>query len=435
MESYQEASLLIAVVSPAFLKSQVLLNGLRNYENVVKGQGGFFEDGLSKIFKVVKSPVEMDELLPELKNIIHYEFYHTDPHTGDVLEFNRFFGRDAERDFWLKLMDIAYDIYQFLIKTNPESGRLAMPVRVSRKSIFLAGTGRDLVFHRDVIKRELQRHGYRVLPEQSLPSDSAELEKKVEDDLEASDLAIHLIGEDYGELATNTDRSEVDIQNRISTQYSAEMLKNNPDRDFRRLIWITPELDQVSERQKIFIEDIRSDAELLENSEIFQIPLQDFRGFLRYELILASEEKQDMATKHAEGLDLSTSIYLICDKEDVDECKPLANFLSDQGYKVVASKFEGDILDLRELHHERLRQCDGSLIYIGNGKEEWTRTKLQDILKAPGFGKHKPMKAKAIYMGSAQEINERLKPDTLVLGEPGKMDPDKLKPFLTKLEN
>ena len=47
--------------------------------------------------------IDIKTLLPELKNIINYEFYHTDPHTGDILEFNRFFGRDAEERMFAAL--------------------------------------------------------------------------------------------------------------------------------------------------------------------------------------------------------------------------------------------------------------------------------------------------------------------------------------------
>ncbi len=132
-----------------------------------------------------------------------------------------------------------------------------------------------------------------------------------------------------------------------------------------------------------------------------------------------------------------STIYLICDKQDVQECKPLADLLEKQGFKVLSTEFEGNLLDLRYLHQQNLRRCDGSIIYCGKAKEEWMKTKLQDILKAPGLGRKKPLKAKAIYIGTERDISEKHLKDeeAMILGKSGKLDPENLKPFLTKLEN
>ncbi len=437
-ESYQDTSILIAILSPTFLQSQVLLNGLVNFQKIANQEGGLFQSGIPWIFKVNKSPLDTDELLPDLQNIISHDFFQTDPHTGEVHEFNRFFGPEAERDYWMKLMDIAYDIYQFQIQKDPGTGKLAKPSLAETQTVYLASTGVDLVFHRDVIKRELLRHGYRVLPDQSLPKEEKALEQRVSSDLKNCNLSIHLIGEDYGQLASGSECSLIDIQNQLATNHSVEVLKTDPKSGFHRFIWITPDLENVTERQKIFIEDLKSDAESLESSEIFQVPLNDFRGFLRHELF-AKEVKK--APELAQEVSLesedpgSSSIYLICDQRDMEGIRPLADLLKNEGFEVVSSSFEGDLLNLRERHHKNLSKCDGSIIFLGHAKEEWLKTKIHDILKAPGFGRHKPMKAKAVYLGTAKDLEDKLQDDTLILGKSGKLDPEALKPFLTKLEN
>ena len=115
-ESYQDAILTIPILSPAFVKSEVLGNGLRNFIKVWKNKGETIQNGSSRILKVIKSPVEADQSLPELKNILGYDFYQIDAHSGDIQEFNRFFGMEAEKSYWMKLVDVAYDIYKHRIR-------------------------------------------------------------------------------------------------------------------------------------------------------------------------------------------------------------------------------------------------------------------------------------------------------------------------------
>ncbi len=107
-----------------------------------------------------------------------------------------------------------------------------------------------------------------------------------------------------------------------------------------------------------------------------------------------------------------------------------------QGYKVVSPSYEGDLVDLRYIHQENLRRCDASIIYFGSSTEDWIKTKLQDLLKAPGFGRIKPMKAKAVYIRGEKEgvdLDQFEKNNAMVLGKNGSFSPDHLKPFLTKL--
>jgi hypothetical protein len=53
---------------------------------------------------------------------------------------------------------------------------------------------------RNIIKRELQRHGYIVLPKNTLPTNVKDVEREAKRDLEECSLSIHLIGSAYGEI-------------------------------------------------------------------------------------------------------------------------------------------------------------------------------------------------------------------------------------------
>lgn len=129
-----------------------------------------------------------------------------------------------------------------------------------RKTIYLAETGHDLSVQRNIIKRELQRHGYIVLPNQTLPGTASELEKMVRRDVEDSSLSIHL----WQRIRWNSDgadRSIVDLQ---KNRYAAEKSQKVGKDQFSRLIWISPTLSNASERQKAFIDNIKRDVDAQE---------------------------------------------------------------------------------------------------------------------------------------------------------------------------
>ena len=115
----------------------------------------------------------------------------------------------------MKMVDMSYDIYQIQTKlTELETSSTENKDIIGKdKTIYLASSGVDMIIQRDIVKRELIRHGYKVLPDHSLPKEVGSLESMVEGDLDKCCLSIHLIGEDYGYKPKGSDLSVVDIQN------------------------------------------------------------------------------------------------------------------------------------------------------------------------------------------------------------------------------
>ena len=71
-------------------------------------------DGRSRVFKVVKTPVPLEAQPAELQKMLGYEFYRIDPETGRVRELDQVFGPEAQRDFWMKIDDVAHDLSALL---------------------------------------------------------------------------------------------------------------------------------------------------------------------------------------------------------------------------------------------------------------------------------------------------------------------------------
>ncbi|MGL1889163.1 MAG: hypothetical protein OCD76_21800 [Reichenbachiella sp.] len=444
VELYNKSSVLVCVLSKNFLNNPTLVNGINSFASAARENNTLQIGGVSRMFKVVKFPIDVDEYLPEYSGILSYDFYQIDPLTGEPQEFKRFFGNEAERSYWMKMVDMAYDIYQIQTKLAELTSTKENPESTigKEKTVYLANSGVDMIIQRDIVKRELIRHGYRVLPDQSLPKEVHSLEAMVQKDLHECCLSIHLIGEDYGYKPKGTELSVVDIQNKIASNHTFSIHDRNKksggdNKDkFSRLIWLSPDLKNVTERQKIFIEDLKSDAAALDEAEVLQIPLQELKSIIREELVTGGRFKSQNNLVDEQLPDEGNIIYLICDQLDMDSSKPMFDYLTEKGYNVVTSLFEGNLMDLRYLHQENLRRCDALLIYFGKSSENWIRTKLQDLLKAPGFGRTKPMKASAIFAEDKSKIgNQNIQMTKTMVLEGQKFEPASLAPFLAKLEN
>ena len=260
---------LATVLSKDFIQSGRCLDNVETFYKAIQNS----ERKANRVFKVFKAPLSNQEQPPRLRELIGYEMYQIDTETGETKEYTDYFSLEAERQYWMKMVDLAYDIFDSLMQLRALNKSSEIRNIYKRKNIYLAETGHDLSVQRNIIKRELIRHGYIVMPQQTLPGTLTELEKVVRKDLEECSLSIHLIGSAYGEIPEGSERSIVDIQNRLSAERSLQAKRS--DSEFSRLIWISPVIANASDRQKSFIESIKRDVEAQEGAEILQTPLED----------------------------------------------------------------------------------------------------------------------------------------------------------------
>lgn len=384
------AATLVSILSPHFIQSGQCLDNLEAFYQAAEASG----KNRNRVFKVFKNPLSVQEQPPRLRELIGYEMYQLDTETGEVREYADYFSTEAERQYWMKMVDLAYDVFDTLIQLKETEIKAEVKNIFKRKTIYLAETGHDLSVQRNIIKRELQRHGYIVTPTKTLPGNIHDLEKVVRQDLEDANLSIHLIGSAYGEIPDGSDKSIVELQNRIAAEKSQQVGKDL----FTRLIWINPVLTNASERQRAFIDNIKRDTEAQEGAEILQTPLEDFKNIMREELIEADEKR---ALDETGG----KSIYLVHDRIDHQEVKPLIEAIEKNGYQVLIPGFDGELLDLRQKHIDNLRNFDAAIIYKGKVNDQWVRMKVLDLLKAPGFGRKKPIKGKAVFAAPGASVN------------------------------
>lgn len=418
VNQFPKVAVLISVLSPRYVKSKWCVKELQEFCHVAEQTGGLRVADHSRIFKVIKTPISRDKHPQEVQALLGYEFYQFNQ-AGRPVEFSRIFGPDAERNYWSKLNDLAYDIYQFLEAiANQGNGAAEQTVTPTGTVIYLAETTYDLVSDRDKIKRELQQRGHIILPDQPLPPYNPDFEKVVKESLERCTFSIHLIGAKYGIVPEGADRSVVALQHELT----ADLSQKCPG--FSHLVWMPVGLQAQEPRQEVLIKSLQEDPHLL------QTTLEEFKTLIQDKL-----HPQAQPTEDGGAEDGPVRVYLICDQRDLEAIEPLDDCLYNQGFEVVRPLFDEDEALVRQDHQDNLQLCDAGIIYYGNGNELWLRTKLRDLQKAAGYGRSKPMLAKAIYVAEPQTSQKQQfrTREALTIKNFGAFSPELLAPFLTQV--
>ena len=435
-----KALTIVSILSPNYIESVAHVKEVEAfYRNLEKGNS-LQREGLNRIFKVLKSYVPTNKHPDGLKDLIGYNLYNIDYVTGESIEITDFFEADVENTYWLRLVDLAHDLYDIIITSRDKKSEHILTVGGANEFIYLANAARDLAVQRDVIKRELQRHGYTVLPNYSIPADAKDVEDKIVDDLEKCKLSIHFISGSTYDKAEEKQKSLPEIQNEVAAKFSSDKNDKNPNKDFMefpRFIWIPPDNKVSDEQQKIFIENFKRDAQLVSSADVLSIPLEELKSIIRNELYEINARKTSISNMST-NLNSSgkTCIYLICDKMDTPQSKKVADHLSVSGYEVIIPEFTGTILESRQIHQLNLNKCDAVIIYMNQVSEKWVNSKAHDVLKSPGFGRKKIMRSKVVLVERGVKLKDHIflrENNFQVLHNSGEFLSETLRPFTAKL--
>lgn len=407
---------MVSIVTPLYVESVWCKRELNVFYKAADQNGGVAIGNKSRIFKVVKTPVDKDaiEQLPDdiqkiFDEILDYKFYKWEP-TGRFKELG-FSSVDNKmrQEYMDKLNDVVQDIANLIKRLNSTETK-----QISKKKIFLAETTYDLQSYRDNLVRELKEAGFTVLPDKNLPNVINRFNDEVEGFINESILSVHLISSaNYAAQPEGTDKSIVMLQNEIAARKSASI-------KLPRLIWIPPSTtntgtnEKMVTQQKAFVEELKRDAELQKGADILEGPLEEFKQaiFDTIERMEAEEKATHDAAEKAKKAATYTAanslvlnqndapklVYLICDQRDLDDTRPLEDLLTNSGNEILLPLFQGDHGQLRQAHLDNLTICDAVIIYYGAGNYRWTGSMKSDLLRLPALGRDKPLIEKAIYI-------------------------------------
>lgn len=218
----------------------------------------------------------------------------------------------------MKMIDLCFDIYEAILEkvNKPITEK---DIAHKRKAVYLAETGQDLVGARNIIKRELIRHGFEVYPKSHATLTAGEWKASIAKDLEECTFSIHMIGASYGNIPKGSEISIVDLQNEMAASKSEEKNK------LERLIWISPSLKYASEKQKSFIHNIKRDAHASAGAEVLQTSLEDFKNTL-WEELLAGGINSKLKSIDLTNSPNQLSVYLLADSQDKEVSKGDGHF-------------------------------------------------------------------------------------------------------------
>lgn len=437
VDQFEQVAVMISILTPRYIKSEWCVREVNEFYESCQKNIGFSINNQARIFKVIKTPVKVDMHPEKIRNILGYEFYTTDVHTGRLKELSQTFGQQTDKLYWEKLDDLANDLAGFLegLEYQQPGHSSAVNGSSSKKTdvgIYLAESSYETLSFRDSLRRELQDNGYRIYPDKQLPLVAPVLVEEVQQYLNETTLSIHLVGENYGIVPEGTQKSIIELQNEVAAAASGS-------NQLERLIWIPEGREAKEERQQAFINRLNEGKEGITGADLVYGSLEDFKSVV-FDKLDAIEKKrkkesEPAAVTAAVASSATGIVYLICDVLDLDDIKPLEDYLFNQGYEVVLPIFEGEESMIREDHVENLKMCNAAIIYYGNANEIWLRSKTRDFLKVNGYGREKPLSVKAIYIGGpstpAKERFRTLEAD-VINGIEGLAE-EKLKSVLSKM--
>ncbi|NLR90658.1 MULTISPECIES: hypothetical protein [Flammeovirga] len=291
--------------------------------------------------------------------------------------------------FWLVISDIAHDIYDDL---NPSE--------VPKRMIFLGDTSDDLRMERLLLKRDLKAFGFDSLPKKDYTSDTERISLEQWQDLERSEIAIHLAGGREGIASDNEVYSIQEWQEKVSETYIKQK-----EGSLKKLVWLPPTIRFTSDKRKFYVEKLLKNIDEHELTLTFKTDLEKFKSILHNEL---SANEQENSISDVDEV-YKKKVYVMSDIMDSDKVNGLVTKLDAMGFGVLTlAQGQGAKL-MRRQHQRHLQLCNSTIVYVDQAPTEWIMAKLQDNLRASGLGRKEPLNIKAIVVSSFTMANELTK--------------------------
>ncbi|HYE14148.1 MAG TPA: hypothetical protein VD968_06885 [Pyrinomonadaceae bacterium] len=435
-DSVSATLLLAPVVTPRYVKSAWCRGELEEFCRRASQTGGLQPGNHSRIFKIVKTPVELERQPEALRGLLGYLFYEEDS-VGRPREFSPEAAPNKDPKYWARLDDLAWDIKKAIEALKPDEGRAGVATgagageRPMEKKVYLAEATGDVADVRDRIRRELQQRNYYVLPDRELPLRMPDFGQAVSEHLSRCALSVHFVGSSYGIIPEGEEERSVV---RLQEELAAERARQDPS--FARLVWMPQGTQPAGARQQRFVEELLTRPGA--GAEIMQTSVEDLKLRVMEKLNPAPKPAAQPAASPTGGLgDDVKSVYLICDNRDAGDVVPIEDYLFTQGFEVISPVFEGDSAELAQYHRESLLNCDAALIYYGSANQMWLRSKIWDLQKAQGWGRQQPMVTKAVYVSgppNPEKQRFRTREVPLVIQSFDGFSPEALNPFVRAMQ-
>ncbi len=406
-QQLDRSAIFVTVLSQHYLASAYCKLEFQSFGQRRIASGDLHVDKLSRIVKVYRRAIDRADLrkfagVPalalEIDRTVGFELFYKDDSgvDRDVL-----LDPDMAGLYWQRADDIALAIKRMLDAAPPSAGdsgqadaaRASAAPDATQRAVYLARTSSDMRDTRDVVQRELEDRGFRVLPEQEFPEDLDGLTKSVQADLERCVLSVHLIGVRYGAVPEGTEKSSVELQAELARAHSAP--------NFRSVFWSPPAktLGEITEdRQRDFVAALEEAEFAADRAEFVRASLEQLRTLLVERLRKPDRARTITAALPTVDPNAVRGLYLVCDPIDRADAKPLQQALAQLGFDVVRPSVEGTPEELLEENKANLVANDVVVVVWGKSREAWVRSKLREAQQAPGWGRTHPFAGRFVVV-------------------------------------
>ena len=306
--------------------------------------------------------------------------------------------KEGQPAYWSKMLDMVLDIVQSRMEDAP--------------SIYLSQTVEDMASSRDIIRRELIEHGFRVVPDVDLTSYKKDLKSYVQMNADQSRMVVDLIGNNYGEEEGEENLSISELQISYVSEYLEAIEKDDTlskQSHISRLIWIDPGFNPTDSRQAEFVVELKRKIEKLFRTEIIQNPLELFKTLIVKRL---KDETSVDAVEDPDDLVGKKGIYILHHNSDDKGAAELGSRLSEGGMKVSMLSYNQKQENLLQEHKKNLKYCEAAVIYFNLANRPWLQSRIMDLLKAPGLGRARPMELRHVLVAGDDGLDDfRIPPD------------------------
>lgn len=375
---FPRTALLVSILTPRYLNSEWCTREVQEFCKSAQHTGGLAVENKARILKVIKTPVDTQETLPEvMRTLLGYDFFTFDGETP--LELDPAYGEKFAQEYNRKIGTVAWDAAQLLKKLATEPPGAPVP---TKPSVYLAECSYDRREAREMLESDLNLHGYTILPDHQLPCEEADYVEDVERVLARCALSIHLVGANYGSVPDGpSQKSIVMLQNELAVQRSKSGA-------MPRVIWLRDGTSSTHPQQQAFIKALHQEAEAQFGADLITGDIEECKAAIH-----AALKKLEHPAQEPPAAESAKVIYLICDKKDRDArtTVPLRRFFRDHSCTVEIPVFEGDATAVREANQKLLTSCDAVLLFYGAGDEAWKFTVDNELKKMRAYRGDKPL--------------------------------------------
>jgi hypothetical protein len=370
-EDFDKADLIFYILSPAMVFSSNI-----NQDSNELEQAFNFDIPLinSKIKKVFKAPVKIEDLPLSLSTPTYYRFY--DDSLLDEENYETFEGWSQFQDnenYWKVFADVLLDTLAVIDDKKIEI----------KNRVFISDKNKSYYHSRNTIKRELKAFSSEIFPDEDFSIEANYMEDPEEFFMKKCDLAIHFPDEFIG----------------LTSEKRKKAFDKLPE--ITRLIWFSPVESQKPEKKAQYNE-LKVQLKPYANIEAVESTIEELKEIIK-ENISKVKKKSTVEKQSSKQI-----IYVISDsKLNSDSLKFIQND------KLISKKYDlklidnvENVTDYRLLHYELLRKADYFFILFFKKNISWLNSMSAEIKKAPGFRNEKEILGKYILYNDNRIFNE-----------------------------